>query len=116
MGLITNLQTDIESEIEKVCDNYCKYSQECTEYCDSLYTKEEKPRNELFENCPLMGLIQEVFDMSEVRIELDGKLMSLFRDKYMEYMGIDDEAYCPDDSTLLVVAINDCIDSMSGGD
>lgn len=57
MGLITNLQTDIESEIEKVCDNYCKYSQECTEYCESLFTREEKPRNELFENCPLMGLI-----------------------------------------------------------
>lgn len=35
MGLIMDLQTEIEHQTQKICDNYCKYLKECEEYYDS---------------------------------------------------------------------------------
>lgn len=57
MGLIMDLQTDVESVTQKICDNYCKYSKECEEYCESRFSPDDEPKDERFENCPLMGLI-----------------------------------------------------------
>lgn len=57
MAAILEFTKKMQTELVKVCDNYCKYSQECVEYFEN---NPDDVSDYRFEECPIMGLFGDM--------------------------------------------------------
>lgn len=54
-SLLENFEILLANKHQQLCDEYCKYSEECREYHEN-FDYENPDKNPLFEECPIFKI------------------------------------------------------------